>query len=394
MTQDLGNRGLNEEPFPVQLLHALVAPLTFDAAASLCVEAWIRLGNAITATVLTPRSPTVLQTIVCRFISGKRPGFELFDVQETFSSLLDDDTIRQVAPTTSGSSDVHVLRWPQLLSCMVIEFKSTDNPINNHLHLAETLSSVCRSLLSKSNSHPVLSPATDHLAAMAEFAAGAGHEINNPLGSILGQTQLLLKSETQIDKRQSLETIGSQTWRIRDMIGDAMLFARPPAAEFVTDNLVEVVRKTTETTAANHAEPRSNQVIEVEFRCAESVINVQCDTVQIASLVSHLVRNGIESIKSAGEAGRVTVALRTSRRGNSVELLVRDSGHGVYEDTVRRHLFDPFFSGRPAGRGLGFGLSLAWQIVSMHHGILLQHNLPDQSGCEFHVALPVVQQME
>src|SRR5579872_5831871 len=67
------------------------------------------------------------------------------------------------------------------------------------------------------------------LRALAEFAAGAGHEINNPVATIVGYAQQLLADETNPDRRHALATIGAQAYRIRDMIGDVMLFARPPA---------------------------------------------------------------------------------------------------------------------------------------------------------------------
>src|SRR5437868_333293 len=66
------------------------------------------------------------------------------------------------------------------------------------------------------------------LRALAEFAAGAGHEINNPVATIVGYVQQLLADETDPDRRHALATIGGQAYRIRDMIGDVMLFARPP----------------------------------------------------------------------------------------------------------------------------------------------------------------------
>ena len=65
--------------------------------------------------------------------------------------------------------------------------------------------------------------------ALAEFAAGAGHEINNPLATIAGRVQILLRDETDANRRQDLATIGAQALRVRDMIGDLMLFGRPPA---------------------------------------------------------------------------------------------------------------------------------------------------------------------
>src|SRR5262249_41687472 len=85
-------------------------------------------------------------------------------------------------------------------------------------------------------------PDASKLEAMAEFAAGAGHEINNPLATIIGRAQQLLKDETNPQRRQMLASIGAQAYRIRDMIGDAMLFARPPVAEPVEVNLATAVQ--------------------------------------------------------------------------------------------------------------------------------------------------------
>src|SRR6267142_1449058 len=81
------------------------------------------------------------------------------------------------------------------------------------------------------------------LRALAEFAAGAGHEINNPVATIVGYAQQLLAGETDPDRRHALATIGAQAYRIRDMIGDIMLFARPPAPNPRHIELSEVLRE-------------------------------------------------------------------------------------------------------------------------------------------------------
>ena len=82
------------------------------------------------------------------------------------------------------------------------------------------------------------------LRALAEFAAGAGHEINNPVATIVGHVQLLLAGEADPDRRNALATIGAQAYRIRDMIGDAMLFARPPLPSVTAVDLAALVRET------------------------------------------------------------------------------------------------------------------------------------------------------
>jgi len=84
-------------------------------------------------------------------------------------------------------------------------------------------------------------PDAAKLEALAEFAAGAGHEINNPLATIIGRAQLLLKDERDPQRRQMLLSIGAQAYRIRDMIGDTMLFGRPPTPELQAVDLTLVV---------------------------------------------------------------------------------------------------------------------------------------------------------
>ena len=91
-------------------------------------------------------------------------------------------------------------------------------------------------------SEPVtVAPDDDRLESLAEFAAGAGHELNNPVATIVGRVQLLLRDETDPARRQALETIAGQAYRIRDMISDVMLFARPPEGESCESDLVELV---------------------------------------------------------------------------------------------------------------------------------------------------------
>src|SRR6478735_643901 len=99
-------------------------------------------------------------------------------------------------------------------------------------------------------------PDAAKLEAMAEFAAGAGHEINNPLATIIGRAQLLLKDESDPQRRQMLISIGAQAYRIRDMIGDTMLFGRPPSPEIANVDLGQAIRHITAKLASDLANDR------------------------------------------------------------------------------------------------------------------------------------------
>gem|GEM_PF-409755 len=386
-TPDWTDRNSSEEligdkPFLHRLLTAQVSELGWDTLTSLVVEAWIRLGGATAALLLSPTGAEDMQIDCCRATEGQAPHLSRITLAQPFAVLLNQgDIIEAIAETgLIGGLHVQVLLWPDLAAAMIVQFPEVIEPSQHALQ--ETLVTNCRQLLSRATDRAILIPRADLLEAMAEFAAGAGHEINNPLGSILGQTQLLLKSEQSTDRKQAFETIGAQAWRIRDMIGNAMLFARPPQPQKQLLNLVDVVQQTLQP----FDKAAADAAIEIRFATTANEIEILADRSQMSTLIAQLVRNGIEAIRGADRGGGVSVTLRDDLP-QTVELSVVDNGPGLLSDEVRRHLFNPFFSGRSAGRGLGFGLCLAWQIVRIHGGLIL-HDTPAEGGAAFHVAIP------
>ena len=201
-------------------------------------------------------------------------------------------------------------------------------------------------------------PDAAKLEALAEFAAGAGHEINNPLATIIGRAQLLLKNESDPQRRQMLLSIGAQAYRIRDMIGDTMLFARPPVPELGEVNLLQAVKQV----IAKSEEEMSNSKCGILFRIDESIV-LMADPPQLSTVISELLRNSRQALQPKG--GEIQIAAEIQQ--NTVILEITDQGRG-FTELERQHAFDPFFSGRQAGRGLGFGLSKCWRIVSQHGG--------------------------
>lgn len=218
------------------------------------------------------------------------------------------------------------------------------------------------------------------LEALAEFAAGAGHEINNPVATIVGRAELLLKDETNPERRQSLLTIGAQALRIRDMIGDLMLFARPPKPEPQSLNLVDVVddvlRKLDETLRA-----KSLKVL----REVQSLVPIVADPVQLRIVISNLLLNSVNASAVGGSISVECSRLEADSRRSAV-FAVKDRGVGL-SSVERKHLFDPFFSGRQAGRGLGFGLCKCWRIVEQHGG-QIDCDSSEDGGTVFRVTWP------
>ena len=219
------------------------------------------------------------------------------------------------------------------------------------------------------------------LRALAEFAAGAGHEINNPVATIVGYAQQLLAGETDPDRRQALATIGAQAYRIRDMIGDAMLFARPPVPRPQNVDLAFVVREL----AAKVADEARAAAVRIEVE-AGAETPIFADPVQLRIVISSLLRNSLEALGQGGNVRMIAREFNVAPGLKTALFSIADDGPGLSE-VEREHLFDPFFSGRQAGRGLGFGLSKVWRIVTLHDG-QIDVDSPAAGGVVFTIRWP------
>ncbi len=199
------------------------------------------------------------------------------------------------------------------------------------------------------------------LEALAEFAAGAGHEINNPVAAIKGRVELLLREEADPQRKRMLLKIGAQAERIRDMIGDLMLFARSPEAQPRSLDLKSMLDEV----ASHFADHLRARRISLDWQLADDV-TIWADETQLCVVISELLRN---SIRFSPEGATIGISSRRETcEGTAWAILsMSDVGPGLSE-TDREHLFDPFYSGRQAGRGLGFGLCKCWRIVTMHGG--------------------------
>ncbi len=217
------------------------------------------------------------------------------------------------------------------------------------------------------------------LAALAEFAAGAGHEINNPLAIISGRVQLLLRDEAHPDRRRDLALIHAQVMRVHEMIGDLMLFARPPALSIQACDVATWIES-----LAAELQPQSESQGVAFQAVADSAIGLfHFDPVPLAVAVTALVTNAIQACE---RQGRIELTATFEQDTRALLIRVRDTGPGILPE-AREHLFDPFYSGRAAGRGIGMGLPKAWRIVTQHGGTLTVRN-GELSGAEFTIQLP------
>jgi len=216
----------------------------------------------------------------------------------------------------------------------------------------------------------------EKLEAMAEFAAGAGHEINNPLTVISGRAQLLLREETNPERQHALALISAQAMRVYEMIADMMLFARPPKPEFQSVELIPFI----DAMIADLL-PRCRRQETVLCRTGEpGPISIHADPVQLNVALRAVCQNALEALESGG---RIEIVLEQT--DTEAKIRIQDDGPGIKSEE-RRHLFDPFYSARQAGRGLGLGLSKAWRIVTQHNGQIEVESQPGQ-GAAFTIIL-------
>jgi signal transduction histidine kinase len=197
------------------------------------------------------------------------------------------------------------------------------------------------------------------LRALKEFAYGASHEINNPLANISTRAQTLLLDERDPERRRQLATIHTQAIRAHEMISNVMHFAHPPRLNVEPVDLGLLLREVRDELAELAAEQETAIEISLPDRLSEVVADVN----QLTVALKNIVQNSLEAL---AHAGRVHIEVEESSDG-WLTIRVTDDGPGIPAE-VRPHLFDPFYSGREAGRGLGLGLSKAWRIITMHGG--------------------------
>ena len=241
----------------------------------------------------------------------------------------------------------------------------------------------------------------EKLAALKELAYGASHEINNPLANISSRAQTLLRDESDPERQRMLATINSQAFRAHEMISDMMLFAKPPQLDRKSVDLIELINEV----LAELADDADRQGTNLVYPSSELPIVISVDAVQLAEAVKALCRNALESVGVGGQvhvSAAPMVSLRLADKEVDLQvsaglespepvgavITVQDDGPGI-SDQVRAHLFDPFFSGREAGRGLGFGLSKCWRIVTEHGGQIEVH-CSEAKGTIFTLRFPAV----
>jgi two-component system NtrC family sensor kinase len=220
----------------------------------------------------------------------------------------------------------------------------------------------------------------DKLASLGQLSAGVAHEINNPLGLILGYTQLMLREEPDASQKyEDLKTIEKHTRNCKTIVEALLNFARKTETKKVLVDVNCAIEQVI--TVIRHQFELSG--IAVHTRYDPELPQVLGDTEKLKQVVMNLVMNARQSIS---QAGQITVSTRRDSGSHKIAITVEDTGSGIPPHVMTR-IFDPFFTTKPTGQGTGLGLSVSYGIVKEHGGEITVASEPEK-GSLFSVVLP------
>ncbi len=203
----------------------------------------------------------------------------------------------------------------------------------------------------------------DLMAALAEMASGAAHELNNPLSVISGRIQLLAENETDDERKKILEQIKENAEKASELISDLMSFANPRQPQPTQTNVGQILEEAIQLTSQmTHLED-----IKIDIQIDEQVKNIFVDSGQIVSSIANVLCNSLESYTD--EAGTIEISASEAQAGEFVQVKISDFGGGMDEKTIGKAIH-PFFSGKPAGRKRGMGLSYTQRLIELNNGSL------------------------
>jgi PAS domain S-box-containing protein len=224
---------------------------------------------------------------------------------------------------------------------------------------------------------------SERLAAMGQMIGGFAHELNNPLTSILGVSELLQDTDIPEASRKQLVMLQQQARRATEIVQNLMYFSRPPLPGKTEINLAELVQRTLHL----HAYSLRKNNITVDFLPESPLPRVTGDPHQIMQVFLNLVMNAEQAIREVRDRG--TLRIRLGKDDDHIMIIFQDDGPGIPADILPK-IFDPFYTTKRPGRGTGLGLSICKAILREHGGNVEVASGPG-GGAVFMVYLPTVE---
>jgi len=197
----------------------------------------------------------------------------------------------------------------------------------------------------------------DRLNVLGELTAGIAHELNTPLGNIIGYSELLNKSETDLLKKNDLEKVLKSAKHAREIVKKLMFFSCKMPSQFKEVNLNDLVVECLDLLKIQLNE----KGITVHTSLSDPIPKLSLDSIQITQVIFNIVINAIDAMEYSG-----TLSIATSASKNGLSLSISDNGRGIpAEDIIR--LFQPFYT-KKTQNGTGLGLAVSHGIIQAHNG--------------------------
>jgi signal transduction histidine kinase len=219
---------------------------------------------------------------------------------------------------------------------------------------------------------------SEKLVSLGQLAAGAAHEINNPLTGVIGYSDLLIDDGSLNERQKAIaEKIRILARRIKTLVSSLLSFARQVPTEKTELDLHHVVSSALH---LSNLDLRGTQIT-VENLVGESLSPIVGDANQILQVFFNLISNAVDALEEAG-GGKLVIS--GGEFDGKVVLEFSDTGPGIKSPG---QVFDPFFTTKPVGKGTGLGLSICYGIVQEHRGHIECFNRPE-GGATFRVGFP------
>jgi PAS domain S-box-containing protein len=222
---------------------------------------------------------------------------------------------------------------------------------------------------------------SERLAAMGQMLGGFAHELNNPLTTILGMSELLKDGEANETRVKQLGMLHQQARRATEIVQNLMYFSRPTAPGKAQADMGELVDRTLHLQA--YALRKGN--ITVDFLKTEGLPQVLADPHQLMQVFLNLILNAEQAIREVRDKG--TLRIRMGKTDHTVWASFQDDGPGIAPE-ILPNIFDPFYTTKRPGRGTGLGLSICKAVLKEHGGNVEATTIPN-GGAIFTVSLPI-----
>ena len=224
---------------------------------------------------------------------------------------------------------------------------------------------------------------SEKLSALGQLVSGVAHELNNPLASVIGHAQLLLRAATDPELVARLDVINKEAERARRIVQNLLSFARQHNPCRTEVGLNELLASALELRVFEMA---AHQVsVQTDFG---DIPRILADGHQLRQVFLNIIINAEQAIAELERGGtiRVATSIREDGGDRRVVITIADDGPGISPDQITK-VFDPFFTTKPVGTGTGLGLSISYGIIEEHKGVISVENQPG-SGAVFTIEVP------